>query len=108
MTKNWARLGVLIRRARDASGLNAVDFARKSTIPDKTLLRLVGGHSARTRSLVGTDRGFGWPLGTTEDILAGADLPATPIDQNRPKSRAELEIEASAVLTRREKDAVIE
>lgn len=107
MVDMWVRLGRLIRRAREAADENAAEFAERARISAKTLLRVENGLPVRTRSLVAIDRGFGWPPGTTEDILAGADLPATPIKPERPKTRAELEIEASAVLTRRQKDALI-
>lgn len=104
----WVRLGRLIRRARSAMQESPEVFVERAGISIKTLYRLEAGQvPARTRTLVAIDRGFGWPLGTTEDILAGADLPATPIESERPKSRAELEIEASDVLTRRQKDALI-
>lgn len=104
----WVRLGTLVRRARNATQESAEVFVKRAGISIKTLYRLEAGEKpARPRTLVAIDRGFGWPLGTTEDILAGADLPATPIKPERPKTRAELEIEASTVLTRRQKDALI-
>lgn len=65
-----------MKLAYEALGLGSGEFADMAGISRSTLLRLETGKGVPTiKTLTGTERAIGWPMGTLRAIADGADAP---------------------------------
>lgn len=77
MERDWKRLAVAIRQAREAANMTQIDLAERANISEGSVQNLESGNG-RTRippTLARVERALGWAAGSGVAILQGAAEP---------------------------------
>lgn len=74
----WARLGRALKNARERQGTTQEDLARQAGVSSRTVHEAEGGKVPKSRmpyTLAPIARALGWPAGSVEAVLGGAEPP---------------------------------
>ncbi|MEU9777742.1 helix-turn-helix transcriptional regulator [Streptomyces sp. NPDC047968] len=83
MDRDWARLGRLLKAAREARGLEQQAVAAAIGVGRGAMLRVERGDVSRvTPTIVGYAKAVGWTEGSVEAVLAGGE--PTTVEPEQP------------------------
>jgi len=90
-TDPLTRLSEAVRLGRAQLGISQAELARRGNLSGLTVRSVEGARKApRPLTLAGLDLGLGWPTGTAQAVLDGAEAPAaTTTPQPEPTTGIE-------------------
>ncbi|MFD3608966.1 helix-turn-helix transcriptional regulator [Streptomyces atroolivaceus] len=92
MTRDWARLGELLRAARTERGMEQQDVAESIGVKRGALHNIEHGKIARVGTTVlAYARLVGWTDGSAEAVLRGGDPVLRDVEPSAPKAEAATE-----------------
>ncbi|MFF2612655.1 helix-turn-helix domain-containing protein [Kitasatospora sp. NPDC058046] len=95
MSRNWARLGALLRADRQAGGRTQDEMGAELGVTRNALGSIEAGNAKRVTSTIRSyARAVGWADGSVEQVLAGGD--PDRVDTNTPTDRPKDSAEAAS------------